>query len=93
MTEEDILSGIRTQETVIEAEIQRVIDTTGIRREKLLAPTKDEPHVTLARQMLMYRLRAVHGLTYSRIGRALDRDHTSVIHGVRVIAAKLEKAA
>lgn len=39
------------------------------------------------RQQLMWELRTVLGMSYPRIGRIFDRDHTTVMHAVRKIEA------
>lgn len=38
-----------------------------------------------ARQVVFYLLRARHGWTLKAIGEAFDRDHATVIHGIRKI--------
>ena len=43
-----------------------------------------------ARQLTMYVLHEGLGLSYSEIGRALGRDHSTVSHGVARVAARLE---
>lgn len=42
-----------------------------------------------ARQIAMYLLHADAGLTFAQIGRALARDHSTVLHGHGRIAAAL----
>lgn len=44
-------------------------------------------HLVLARHTAMALVRQVHGISLPRIGRAFRRDHTSVLHAVRRIAA------
>lgn len=46
-------------------------------------------HIVLARHVAMHLCHAVHGHSLSRIGRAFGRDHTSVLHATRRIAALL----
>lgn len=41
-------------------------------------------HVSEARQEVMYRLREIHGWGLKEIGFLVQRDHSSVIHGVKV---------
>lgn len=40
-------------------------------------------HIAAARQCLMYWARRLLGMSYPRIGQMMNRDHTTVIHGVR----------
>ncbi len=43
------------------------------------------PHIARARQMVMFLAREQTDNSYPRIARALHRDHSTVMHGVRLI--------
>ena len=53
--------------------------------EELRGPGKTRA-VALSRQIAMYLCRELTDLSLPRIGQAFGRDHTTVMHGVRVIA-------
>lgn len=54
----------------------------GIARAELLSPARQAP-VVRARQIAALLLRERTGQSYPRIARWLQRDHTTVLHGVR----------
>lgn len=62
--------------------IDAVSEQTGIPAKRILGPRRDAP-TARARQIVMYEARLA-GLSYPQIGDALGRDHSSVVHGVRV---------
>ena len=47
--------------------------------------------VALARQVVMYLLRNENRMSTIEIGEFLNRDHSTVIHGSRMIAARIAK--
>lgn len=49
------------------------------------------PWVVIPRQEAMRRARE-QGVTLERIGRAMRRDHKTVLHGIRAATARLEAA-
>lgn len=55
----------------------------GVSADDICAPTRGSDQVVLARQALMAALRH-RGLSYPQIGRLIGRDHTTVMHGIRV---------
>jgi chromosomal replication initiator protein len=66
--------------------IDRVADEFGVSRSELMAPTRGQANIALARQVAMFVLRKVHGYTFSRIGDILGkRDHGTIIHGFKRI--------
>jgi len=70
--------------------IEATVAVTGVRRDQLEANTRQRDFM-LPRQVAMY-VAAKHGNSYKKIGRALgDRDHTTILHGVKKIAAMLEQ--
>jgi chromosomal replication initiator protein len=52
---------------------------------RLLLSTQRSQRVVFARQVAMYFLRKMIGLSLSAIGERYDRDHTTVLHAVRTI--------
>lgn len=59
-----------------------VFEMKGIRRDALLAH---------ARQEAMWRMRQQGRWTLPQIGRFFNRDHTTVLHGIRAYARRLEE--
>ena len=57
-------------------------EACGIPLDVLLGPSR-EAWVVESRQGLMWVLRHRLGLSYPEIGRAVKRDHTTVLHGVK----------
>jgi len=49
---------------------------------ELLSENREGP-VAMVRQATFWLLRNQTGWSYPRIGKAMDRDHTTVMHGVR----------
>ena len=67
--------------------IREVAKITGVSQDDILSSKRDRV-TARARQMVMWKAhREGHSLT--QIGTVLDRDHTSVLHGVRNINRKL----
>jgi chromosomal replication initiator protein len=60
-----------------------------ISREELLSPRRS-PRIAQTRQLAMYLARELTGLSLSDIARAFDRDHTTVMHAIRAVGARLE---
>lgn len=56
----------------------------GVRAEEMLS--RDKSHeVVMARFAVMFALRTLFGWTFPRIGKALGRDHGTVIYGVEQV--------
>ena len=70
--------------------IRNVAEATGTTVAQLKGPTRTR-HIATAR-MLAYHKLGQTGLSTTRIGELFNRHHTTVIHGQRVIAAKLAEA-
>lgn len=60
---------------------------------RLLFSDSREQHVAIARGVCAYIVRDIYDWSFPRIGRALDRDHTSIIHLHRLIQKRMEKFA
>ena len=71
----------------MDALIQEVADKYQIPVPLMLQDSRQRPLV-LARQEMFYRCVMEKGWSYARIGRYFDRDHTTVLHGVRAHARK-----
>ena len=69
--------------------MHRVARATGVTVAELRSRAK---HKTLAeaRQLAMLLMRDVEGMSLPEIGRMLDRDHTTVMHGIRSAKENLE---
>lgn len=74
-----------TERKVLEivSETERV---TGVSRAEILGK-KRHRNIVKARWLAMQRARDI-GLSYPEIGRVFDRDHTSVMHGVKSVLAR-----
>jgi chromosomal replication initiation ATPase DnaA len=89
LTDEDvnfIFSG-RLDRPTVRSIAESVSEKTHIPLDDLLGYTKRQP-VARARQFVMWKAnKAGHSL--AAIGRALNRDHTTIRHGVREIERQL----
>ena len=73
---------------VVEKLIQAATAVTCLTRAQLLGPSREQ-HISSVRQIIMY-LAIKQGKSSPVIGAALNRDHTTVLHGRKAIAARLE---
>ncbi len=71
----------------IESAIAAVLGLDG---RALRSPRRDARAV-LARQLAMYFLRKTLGLSLALIGERYGRDHTTVLHAVRVVSARRDR--
>jgi chromosomal replication initiation ATPase DnaA len=81
MTPQDIARFVGPSQAVVSEAISAVSAATGIPGNTLLSPTRTA-HVARARHVAMAICRA-KGMSLSEIGRAFNRDHTSVLNGLR----------
>ena len=56
----------------------------GVPREELLSKRRT-PRVTRARQLAMFLARDLTSLSLAQIAREFDRDHSTVLHALKVI--------
>ncbi len=77
-----------SHETDIEAIIKRVASAFGITAKELRGTSRLR-RVMLPRQVAMFLARTVCGLSLPRIGTALGRDHTTVLHAIRKVEAEM----
>ncbi len=68
----------------IEHIIGLVYEETGV-EPRFITGKSRVPRIARARQMVMFLAREYTDFSYPRIGKALSRDHTTVMHGVRAI--------
>jgi chromosomal replication initiator protein len=61
----------------------------GLTLDELLSATR-AARVSRARQQAMFLARELTTLSLAEIARGFDRDHTTVIHAIRAVSAKLE---
>ena len=73
--------------------ISAVCEATGLCRHTLLGQSR-QADVAEPRQLVMLLARELTGASTTQIGRQLgDRDHTTVLHGVRVAAKRIQRDA
>lgn len=93
LSAEDIkaLRSIAVQDAGIVADIVRAVSfETGIKAQAIYSPARHQK-VVRARQIVMY-IAHRKGLGFSCIARALNRDHSTVIYGVRAEAKRRGEA-
>jgi len=61
----------------------------GLTADELLSPRRS-PRVAHARQLAMYLAKEMTSLSLAEIARSFDRDHSTVIHAIRSVTARLE---
>lgn len=66
-----------------------VSDRYGVSVQQILSRRRTR-QVALPRQIAMYLCRQLLGASYPRIGDLFGRDHTTALHGVRAISARLK---
>ena len=62
--------------------LDEVADHYGLTRQDLVGKSRSRP-LTNARHVAMYLTRECTGLSLIKIGELFDRDHTTVMHGIR----------
>lgn len=79
---------ILTPRQLARAIIQETADKHGVSVEMLMSQRRDNKTV-VARHELYWRMRSQTNWSLPQIGRFLDRDHTSVLHGCRAHEARM----
>lgn len=74
-------------QTSLDGIIDAVALTSGVSREQILSGRRTAA-VVAARQLAMYLAREMTELSLAQIARAFQRDHTTVLHAVRVVEGK-----
>jgi chromosomal replication initiator protein len=64
-----------------------VCSVVGISQAAMLSPSRSAD-VSRARQIAMYLSRELTDLSLAEVARRFDRDHTTVLHAVRVVSAR-----
>lgn len=101
LTKEEIALGVQAKTDLkaqadadVNSQISMVLEKTasayGIEMDDLLSRTR-RADIAVARQFAMHSLR-VAGLSFPRIGKAFDRDHTTVIHAFNKVEKLLAEA-
>jgi chromosomal replication initiation ATPase DnaA len=71
--------------TVCHGLARLVADEFGLDAAILISPTRGAPRAAYARQVAMYLAHVGFALSFETIGRAFDRDRTTVSHACRVV--------
>jgi hypothetical protein len=66
-------------------EVAAIAAELGVTADDLWRDSRTIPELVQSRQLAMWLLRRRHNISYPAIGRALHRDHSTVIHGVRKV--------
>lgn len=66
-----------------------VASVLNVSRADLLSPRRNA-RITRARQLAMYLSRELTSLSLAQIARDFDRDHSTVLHGIRSVTKRLE---
>jgi len=78
----------QAQNAPVHGDVQTILSAVcaefGVSKDDLLSK-KREAQISQARQIAMFLLREDAGLTVARIGRELERDHSTVLHGCKRI--------
>ena len=79
-------SSLPPREASLEAIQNAAAEAYGLSRERLLARDRS-PKVALARQVAMYLARELTDVSLPEIGRGFGRDHSTVVHAHKRVAA------
>lgn len=87
----ETLSPVTREVTIVDVEdvICSVVERRGVTRAQVLAGSRIS-QITDARHEIWWRLHVEFGLSHSRIGRVFNRDHTTIVHGVKRWQARAE---
>ncbi len=80
----DIISDTKPEPVSIEKIISEVARTYNVSESDILS-NRRTAHLVLARKVAMYISRETTSLSYKAIGKAFNKDHTSVLHNVNSI--------
>lgn len=85
------LFGTTTEQTSTAFDIDKIIsattEVTGVTRIQIMSTRREREYV-IARWMAMYVARETTTMSFPQIGRAMNRDHTSVIYGIKNISKR-----
>lgn len=68
--------------------VQAAAEEFGVAAPEIYGPRRTA-EIALARQVVMHLAVARHGRSLPQTGRSLGRDHTTILHGVRAMAARI----
>jgi chromosomal replication initiation ATPase DnaA len=77
---------MKLQNLMINVIIDEVCNVYNVSFDKLIQKDRHSNYV-LPRQIIMYKLRDI-GLSLTKIGSILHRDHTTIMHGIKVIESQ-----
>jgi chromosomal replication initiator protein len=66
-----------------------VCSINGLSHEELVSPRRS-PRIARARQQAMYLARELTSLSLVEIARGFERDHSTVLHAIKAVSARLE---
>ena len=69
-----------------------VCEAEGLTLDELLSPRRST-RIARARQLAMYLARELTPLSLTEIARGFNRDHTTVLHAIRTVSARLERGS
>ncbi|MDF1685340.1 MAG: helix-turn-helix domain-containing protein [Parvibaculaceae bacterium] len=69
--------------------IDVIADECGVSKEALMGRVRS-PKLSYPRWLVMYFMRTRLDLSYPQIGYRMERDHTTVIYGIRKVQARIE---
>jgi chromosomal replication initiation ATPase DnaA len=76
----------RTSARLVCHDIARLVaGEFGLDAAAMISPTRGAPYAAYARQVAMYLAHVGFALSFEAIGRAFDRDRTTVSHACRVV--------
>ncbi len=71
---------------------EAVCSVLGVSRQDLLSPRRTAP-ISRARHVAMYLARDLTSLSLAQIAREFDRDHSTVLHAVRIVSSRLDNGS
>jgi chromosomal replication initiator protein len=80
---------VGSEPPTLDAIQEAVCAAEGVGLDQLRSPQRSS-RVVHARQLAMYLARELTPLSLTEIARGFDRDHTTVLHAIRVVSGRLE---
>lgn len=77
----------------VELALHAVAVAWDVEAQALLAPTRGDQDVALARQIAMYMAHVALGISLNQIGQILGRDRTTARHACRVVEDRRDEPA
>ena len=76
---------------VLNAMFSRVLQETGISRREIVSEVRE--HAVIEARFAMYLALRKHGYSTPTIGKMLNRDHSTIVDGIRSARKRYEKSA